>query len=272
MFILGDIGGTKTRIASSSDLQSFNEPIIFETPKDYSEAIEKIKEILNELIQGDVEAVCFGISGILSKQKDSLVRSPHLPNWERQALKKDLQELTKCKKVFLENDTAIVGLGEATKGAGKGRKLIAYITISTGVGGAKIDNKHIDEKTYGFEPGHQLIHINHEMKSLEQLVSGSGIKEQTGLEASEVDDAEFWERVTKNIAIGLHNTILHWSPEMMVIGGGVVLSGKLSMEKISQEIQELLIVFPEIPEVVKSELGDLGGLYGGMEYIRDRLT
>ncbi len=271
MYLIGDIGGTKTRISLSNNLEEFKDPIIFETPKEYSEAIVKIEDAAEELMDEKIDAVCFGVSGILAKDKKLLVRSPHLPNWERQPLKEDLCKIADCNMVYLENDTAIVGLGEASRGAGREKKLVAYITISTGVGGVKIENKQIDNKIYGFEPGHQLIHMDGDLLSLEQLVSGSGIKSQTGKEAFEVDDEDFWEEVTKNIAIGLHNTILHWSPEMVILGGGVILSGKLSITKISQEIQELLIVFPEVPEIVKSELGDLGGLYGSMEYLKKDL-
>ncbi len=272
MYILGDIGGTRTRISSSDDLKTFTEPLIFETPKEYNHAINMIEEVTKKVKQdSQVQAVCFGVSGILSKEKDALERSPHLPNWERMKFKKELQRINETDKVFLENDTAIVGLGEATFGVGKDYKLIAYITISTGVGGVRIEDKKIDTKIYGFEPGHQILSVNGDLFSLEQLISGSGIKALTGKEAREVEDSEFWEKVTRNTAIGIHNTILHWSPEAVVLGGGVIQSGKLSVHQIHEVVQELLIVFPETPDILKSELGDFGGLYGAMEYLKQML-
>jgi glucokinase len=49
------------------------------------------------------------------------------------------------------------GLGEAVFGAGKGREIVVYMTISTGVGGARIVGGKIDASAMGFEPGHQII-------------------------------------------------------------------------------------------------------------------
>ena len=58
---------------------------------------------------------------------------------------------------YLANDSDLDGLGEATVGAGKGFNIVAYITVSTGIGGVRIVGGKIDVSTYGFEPGHQII-------------------------------------------------------------------------------------------------------------------
>jgi glucokinase len=47
MFLLGDVGGTKTRIALSKNLKDIDEIFVFETKekyKDFLEVIEKFKE------------------------------------------------------------------------------------------------------------------------------------------------------------------------------------------------------------------------------------
>ena len=51
-YALYDIGGTKTRVAISRDGVNFEEPQIFNTPKDYRDGIKKIADIsLDELNQ-----------------------------------------------------------------------------------------------------------------------------------------------------------------------------------------------------------------------------
>ena len=60
----------------------------------------------------------------------------------------------------IANDTAVVGLGEAHRGAGIGYNIVTYITVSTGVGGTRIVDGRIDRRIYGFEPGHQTIDID----------------------------------------------------------------------------------------------------------------
>ncbi|MCA9386961.1 ROK family protein [Candidatus Dojkabacteria bacterium] len=273
MYIIGDIGGTNSRLSFTNDLIKFESPTVQSTPKEYSEGLSMIKSYIDKCNSiSKVNGICIGVSGIISEEKSHLVRSPHLPNWEKKQLQSDLQSYING-DVFLENDTALVGLGEAVFGAGKGYDLVAYVTISTGVGGARINNQKIDDKYFGFEPGHQLISINDELFSLEQLVSGTGIQERTGKNPLDIkpDDA-IWEEVAKFSAIGLHNTILHWSPKVLVLGGGVILSDKLQINKIKQMIQELLVVFPEIPDIKKAELADFGGLYGAMEHIKTFLS
>ena len=44
MYILFDIGGTKTRVTASGGLESYNEPIKFDTPSDFDEGIDAIVE------------------------------------------------------------------------------------------------------------------------------------------------------------------------------------------------------------------------------------
>ena len=85
-----------------------------------------------------------------------LVNAPHLPGWIRKPFSERLKAELAC-PVFLENDSAIVALGEAHHGAGKGDDIMAYLTVSTGMGGARIVHGAIDVNVFGFEPGHQYI-------------------------------------------------------------------------------------------------------------------
>ena len=97
-------------------------------------------------------------------------------------------------KAYIANDTAIVGLGEAHAGAGKGSDIVVYITVSTGVGGARIVDGEIDRRAFGFEPGHQIIDIDNSIckkcKSgqLEDMVSGTATQHRFGVKPYEVED------------------------------------------------------------------------------------
>ncbi len=51
-YILFDIGGTKTRIALAHDSESFGEPRIVDTPKDFDTAIRLLKDVSYELTGG----------------------------------------------------------------------------------------------------------------------------------------------------------------------------------------------------------------------------
>jgi len=87
--------------------------------------------------------------------------------------------------VFLRNDTAIVGLGEAHAGAGKGHEIVVYITVSTGVGGVRIIKGEIAKNQFGFEIGHQIIDLDGSVcpscekpVDLENMISGRATEQR----------------------------------------------------------------------------------------------
>lgn len=272
MYIIADIGGSKTRISLTEDLKYFANPIVVDTPKNYHEGLRIIEESVSQILTGQkIAGIGIGVAGTLSEENDRLVAAPHLEDWENNLLEKDLNRIFETKHTYLENDTALVGLGESIYGAGKDAKILVYVTVSTGVGGVKIENKRIDDSTFGFEPGHQIISTENNLNAtLEQLVSGSGIKKRFGVEPIELDDSDEWDRITEYLAIGLHNVVMHWSPDVIVLGGGIALSGKINFQKLTESFQEKTAFLPKLPEIRKASLGDFGGLYGAMELIKEK--
>src|SRR3989344_1426609 len=98
--------------------------------------------------------------GCLDAKKETIFHAPNMSKWDNRPLKKELQRALHTKNVFLENDTALVGLGEAVRGSGKGKQIVAYITVSTGINGVRIVNGEIDRSALGFEIGHQILDKN----------------------------------------------------------------------------------------------------------------
>lgn len=275
MKILFDIGGTKTRVAGSQSSDSFDNPIILETPKLYQDGLDALKKTILEVTRGqNIEAIAGGIAGPFSARKSSLIGSPNLSDWIGKPLISDLEKTFNC-PVHIENDSAMVGLGEAVHGAGKGFEIVAYITISTGVGGARIVSGKIDERVIGFEPGHQIVDIDKSVMPdadgiyLGNYISGKGVENRTGKKPYEITDESFWDELAKILAYGLNNTIVHWSPDVVVLGGSMMNKVGISVEKTENYLKEILTIYPEIPQIKKSQLGDLGGLYGAMAYLKD---
>ena len=274
MYILFDIGGTKTRIAGSPDLKSFTDPVIFETPEKYSDGIAKIKEVVQEISGGKkIKKIAGGIAGPVGRRKSSLIKAPNLSDWVYKPLQSDLEDCFKA-KVLIENDAAMAGLGEANFGAGKGFRIVVYITVSTGCGGARIVNGEIDEYAIGFEPGHQIIDADYTYFSdadgiyLNDIISGNGILKRTGKRPEEIEDETFWEKVTEALVYGLNNTIVHWSPDVLVLGGSIINFNKIEIQNIEGKLKRLIKIYPELPLIKKGELVDSAGLYGAMAYLR----
>lgn len=270
-YALFDIGGTKTRVAISEDLKSFSQVKKFNTPKNFKEGIEEIVRVIKELHPTPLSGVCGGIRGVLDDQKKGIVYDSVLTKWIDEPIADLLKKELKA-EVILENDAALAGLGEAHFGAGQGIDIIAYHTVSTGVGGAKIEHGVIDDASSGFEPGKQVLDIDQTIlgedtePTLENLVSGSSLEERMGVKPYEIDQADaIWDQLAYFLAHGLRNTILYWSPDAIVLGGSMIVGDpRILLEDVIKHTNEVLGDSIECPLIVDAKLADEGGLYGAM--------
>ena len=269
MYLLLDIGGTKTRVGVSEDLKDIDAHQIIQTPKDFEGGVDAIKQTAANLSKGrPFKACAVGIREILNPNKDSLVndlKSSAFSDWINKPIKQVFEhELSS--KVFLENDAAMAALGEATWGSGSGYKVVGFLTISTGVGGAVVVDGKIGQSSIGFEPGEHLINYLGGYTYFADGVSGIGIEENFGRQPEQIDDQTIWHKVTKTLAVGVYNTMVFWSPDVVVLGGSVTKS--ISLETLSTEVAGLNRKFPTLPPIKQAKLADLSGLYGSLEYLK----
>ena len=271
MYLEFDIGGSNMRVGVSLDRQTISSSKIVPLTQDFEQGIQTIKQTADELGAGEkVEGIAGGIAGPLDKNKTMLVASSHIPGWVNKPFRDRLGEVFNC-PVFLENDSALGGLGEATKGAGAGYNIVAYIALGTAVGGARIVDGKIDQNSLGFEPGHQLILQNGSPCNcggrghLETLVGGYYLEKIYKKRAEDITDPEVWDEVAKYLGMGLYNTTVHWSPDIIILGGSVTQS--IPLEKVQAYLKEYCTVFPTPPEVVKATLGHDAGLYGPLKLL-----
>jgi predicted NBD/HSP70 family sugar kinase len=266
MVLLLDIGGTHMRLAVSDDGKTFaRKSVIIKTPLSYAEALQKIIANAEALGEGKLfDAIVGGMAGVIDYVRGIIIHSTHLRSWNGAALKKDLSDHFKT-VVTLENDAALAAVGEAVHGAGKGREIVAYFTVSTGVGGARVVGGRLDRRVFGFEPGHQIIGSNAgELICLDNIISGSAIEKKFTSDPILVSDEKFWAESARLLAIGLHNSILHWSPHIVVLGGP--LMQKISLAEVQAHLKKILNIFPECPELSLAVLGQEGGLWGALEF------
>jgi predicted NBD/HSP70 family sugar kinase len=266
MKLVLDIGGTKTRIGLVSDTYRLLETEIFPTNNNYEVGF---REILGFVKSKDVRVsnICVGIAGVLDKDRDSLFSSPNIKGWIGKRIRADFEKELSA-NVIVENDAALSGLGEAVYGVGKGAKIVAYLTIGTGIGGVRIVNKNIDERLYGFEPGHHLLKIDPPVSSFETLISGKSIKRIYGNNPEEITDKKVWNKIAKTISYGIANTVCFWSPDIVVLGGGVALSDLFNIVQVGKGVKDILEgIYPTVPDIKRSVLGEYSGLWGGIAYL-----
>lgn len=278
-YVLFDIGGTKTRIAFSNDLKTLDKVVNFKTPAAFSEGMKKVVDtILANAKSADVKAISGGIRGLLEDDKTGIHNDSVLSKWAGKSIVAALQKEFPV-PVYLENDSAMAGLGEAVYGAGKGLEIVAYHTVSTGVGGVKIEDGEIDHASTGFEPGHQILDIDRTVlgdeiePTLENLVSGTAIEHRFGVKPYEIPQTDvLWEELAEYLAQGLRNTILYWSPDVIVLGGSMVIGDpKIMVESVRKYTVASLDSFVPCPFITEAKLGDEAGLYGALALLNKRI-
>lgn len=271
MNIFADIGGTKMRVASSADLENLSDPLIMDTHPEYAGGMAALSDAIRSLAKGEkIDHIVADITGIISQDKKVPLTSPHLPDWREKPLAADLEAAFSA-PVELVNDTALVGLGEAVFGAGKGEPIVVYMTVSTGVGGVRIVDGKIDRAAWGFEIGGQYLFIDGNARSLEDIISGTAISEKYGKPPKEIEkDSPVWEELSLYMAYGVHNAILHWSPTKVVLGGSMLNEIGIPVDRVETHVKEIMRKVHEVPPIVHSSLKDFGGLWGGMAYLKNR--
>ena len=70
--------------------------------------------------------------------------------------------------------------------------------------------------------------------------------------------------------IGLTNSILHFSPEVVVIGGGMTKHTEVFFPPLKKSLQKYLTELPQVP-VVPSGLGQNSGIIGALTLVQQSI-
>lgn len=261
--IVFDVGGTTMRVAAvrGGELDAIE---IVDTPKSPREGIPLLISLARQAAGEDGIAELVGdISAVV--KEGIVLRSTHLPEWVRADLTVRLQSELGA-PVTLFNDAELVALGEYYHGTGFHSDAMAYITVSTGVGGALIVDGRIDrDGVYNYEIGHQLVRG----KELEAQISGAAVAARYGVAPKDLCNPEALHELAEILAEGLYNTVLAWSPDTIVLGGSMITgANSIPVRHVEETLRRLVTtIYPGVPKVVKAKLSKLGGLYGGMAYL-----
>lgn len=262
MIVVIDVGGTTTRIGLSRIGVTLDRHIELATPNGRN-GLSEVAEAAKRLLAGrSAAAVVAGLPATFTAG-GKLHRLSNLPDWNGTDPRHALAGLTKGPVLF-DNDALMAGLGEAYAGAGSTKGVMAYVTVSTGVNGARLVDGRLDHSAH-YQIGDQLIGWDPPV-TLEEVAGGRHIQERYGRLPSQVDDPALWQREVRAMAAGLHNLTVHWSPELIVLGGSMMRDIPLVL--LEKELRKLPNPYARRPELRPAALGQLGGLHGGLAYWR----
>src|SRR5258708_3241436 len=130
MYLGIDVGGTKTLLAAFGGSGQILKEARFETPKKNPDFLSELSKVLAEFTDYHFAACCCAIPGKVDRKNGVGVVFGNLA-WHDAPIKSDVSRLLHGAKVWVENDSNLAGLYEATVFHKKYKKVL-YITIGTG--------------------------------------------------------------------------------------------------------------------------------------------
>ncbi len=187
-----------------------------------------------------VAGAVVGVPGLVDYHNQSVVKLPNLPAWEGVISSSRLSEALGL-ETLLANDADLGALGEFRFGAGRGSQDMVYIAAGTGVGAGVVLNGRMLRGRFSLgEIGHTIIDRT-TGRTVEQLASGIALRQSIGLDVSEVaqraasgdpEAAKVFDQLRRDLAIGIRNLVLCFSPELVVVGGGMTTAGEPLLEPL----------------------------------------
>ena len=81
-----------------------------------------------------------------------------------------------------------------------------------------------------------------------------------------------WDQLAMFLGQALRNTILYWSPDVIVLGGSMIVGDpRIFLADIVRHTEDALDEVVPCPAILDAELGDVGGLYGAMAMLEQRV-
>ena len=261
MYVAVDIGGTKTLIAVFDTSGRILERIKFPTPSQYGPFKAELAAQAQHLTHKQFTYGAIGIRGNINREAGLSLYDDVL-RWGEVPVRDDCAAIFGC-KFLLENDSKAAGFAEALE-AGPDFHKVLYITISTGIGSAFVVNGRLDPDTLNSEIGKSLYEHKGTVQQREDFASGKAIVARYGLRASEIDDHETWKEISEDIAIGIINASATYTPDLIIIGGGVGTHFDKFKQTLDEAIQEMKpeeITVPEIRRAAHPEEAVILGCY-----------
>lgn len=295
-----DIGGTKiavclvdheARIRSRAECPTASE-------RGFPDGLGRMITMLREAARNagtEIEGIGIGCTGPIDPFTGILGTVDLLPGWQGGALGPALAEAFGV-SVAMENDADAAGLAEAVWGAGRDKRRFLYVTVGTGIGVSIILDGVLYRGVDGSHPeiGHQVIDASGPTcycgarGCWESLASGPAIAawaktritgEPNGKQlcamAESGDPAALavMERQGYYLGLGLANLVTTFCPDMIALGGGVMESAHLFLDRARQVIRQISTLVPNgKAEIVVATLGADTPLIGAAQVWHHRFA
>ena len=270
-----DLGGTRMRIALVS-LQGHvhDKQVVLSLDNNPNTLIDALRTAL-EQAPGKIEGAVIGVPGMVDYHNQEVVKLPNLAAWEGTISGQRLSDALGL-KTLLANDADLGALGEYRYGAGRGSQDIVYVAAGTGVGSGIVLNGRLLKGRFSLgEIGHTIIDRT-TGGTVEELASGIALRRSLGLDVSELAEragkgdpkaTRVFDELCRDLSIGIYNLVHCFSPELVVVGGGMTTAGEPLLEPMRAMLARAgPYRLASSVRVVRAETGDDVGLLGAAAF------
>lgn len=229
-----------------------------------------------------IEAIGVCAPGPLDSDTGIVLEIATLPGWQNYPLRRNLSEAFAA-PVMLENDGIAAAFGEWKHGAGRGVDNLVYVTVSTGLGGGVVVDGHLLRGNRGMagHVGHMMIDPKGPRCGcggrgcFEAFASGTNFaiagrakgfaNGEAIVEAARKGDAAalaLVDQEARHLGYGFASLMHLYSPQRLIMGGGVSKALDLLMPGIRAQIDDVAMPPFRGAEIVPAMLGDNCGLIG----------
>ncbi len=282
-----DLGGTQLRAAVldaqgqilrraavATDVAGGPHAIVAQMVKLYLEVAEGLQ---NRIAGAGVSS-----PGPLDLENGCTSDLPTLPGWLNFPLRETLAVKLGL-PVVVENDGVAAANGEWKFGAGRGLNNIVYVTVSTGIGGGVVVDGHLMHGRRGMagHVGHMMINPTGPICGcggrgcFEAIAAGPAFSAnarnagftdgKSAVEGARKGDAlakALVEKEAEWLGYGFASLLHLYSPEILIVGGGMSAALDLMMDGIQNQIALYAMPAFRSVRVVPAALGDNAGLIG----------
>ena len=270
-----DLGGTRMRIALVS-LQGHvhDKQVVLSLDNNPNTLIDALRTAL-EQAPDKVEGAVIGVPGMVDYHNQEVVKLPNLAAWEGTISGQRLSDALGL-ETLLANDADLGALGEYRYGAGRGSQDIVYVAAGTGVGSGVVLNGRLLKGRFSLgEIGHTIIDRT-TGGTVEELASGIALRRSLGLDVSELAEragkgdpeaTRVFDELCRDLSIGIYNLVHCFSPELVVVGGGMTTAGEPLLEPMRAMLARAgPYRLASSVRVVRAETGDDVGLLGAAAF------
>ncbi len=297
-----DLGGTQVRVALVEGHQIQSRAALKTDISGGPAAIlDQIVALIDHVGEGQDKNSIVGVglssAGPIDTEAGIILGIPTIPGCEGFPIRQALSDRMGL-PVQIENDAIAAALGEWRHGAGRGFRNLVYITVSTGIGGGAVVDGRLLHGRQGMavHVGHMRLAREGPLCScgasacFEAFASGTALTERAQT-ASRLADSEFLQLTSKSgdvnarhviegaqvgdpqcralvaeeamyLGQGITSIIHAFSPERVIMGGGLAQGFDLFEAGIHEVIESDAMAPFKTIRVVRSDLGDDSGLVG----------